>query len=154
MNEIDNIVLHKEIDLIQACITRMAHNSFLIKGWTLSIVAIVLSLATNKNSLFFELVLLVPVVGFWYLDAFFLRTEKMYRMMYEWVLKNRFKGNTDMLYDLNPTRFSSDAMSLGRVMRSVTLRWFYGIPLSVIIILILTNLPFIKKLYHCILECM
>ena len=25
--------IHKEIDLIQSCITRMAQNSFMIKGW-------------------------------------------------------------------------------------------------------------------------
>ena len=37
----DNIIkieeIHKEIDLIQACITRMAQNSFKIKGWFVSI---------------------------------------------------------------------------------------------------------------------
>ena len=31
--------IHKEIDLIQSCITRMAQNSFMIKGWFVSIYA-------------------------------------------------------------------------------------------------------------------
>lgn len=30
-------VLVKEIDLIQSCINRMAQNSFIIKGWTISL---------------------------------------------------------------------------------------------------------------------
>ena len=38
-------IVHKEIDLIQACIARMASNSFLLKGWAISIVAVVLALA-------------------------------------------------------------------------------------------------------------
>ena len=40
-NEIENIQveeLHKEIDLIQGCINRMANNSFLLKGWLVSII--------------------------------------------------------------------------------------------------------------------
>ena len=32
-NTIDNEIIHKEIDLIQSCISRMANNSFLLKGW-------------------------------------------------------------------------------------------------------------------------
>ena len=34
-----NEELFKEIDLIQGCINRMANNSFLIKGWALSVFA-------------------------------------------------------------------------------------------------------------------
>ena len=41
-------ILHKEIDLIQDCIKRMANNSFLIKGWTVSLIAVVLALAKDK----------------------------------------------------------------------------------------------------------
>ena len=41
-------VIHKEIDLIQNCISRMAQNSFLIKGWALTVVTVVLALM-EKN---------------------------------------------------------------------------------------------------------
>lgn len=34
--------MHKEIDLVQACITRIAQNSFMIKGWFVSIYAVIL----------------------------------------------------------------------------------------------------------------
>lgn len=47
----DNDVLHKEIDLIQACITRMASNSFLLKGWAVSIIAVILALSGLKKQL-------------------------------------------------------------------------------------------------------
>ncbi len=125
----DRDVLHKEIDLIQACITRMASNSFLLKGWAISIIAVVLALADKavEPALLSSLVL-IPLISFWYLDAFFLRTEKMYRKMYEWVLKMRVTEDTSFLYDLNPQRFKDQVDSTWEVMWSITLRWFYGIP--------------------------
>jgi hypothetical protein len=38
------IILHKGIDLIQGIITRMANNSFLLKGWIVSLIAVLLAL--------------------------------------------------------------------------------------------------------------
>lgn len=90
MKEINQNILHKEIDLIQACISRMAHNSFLLKGWTISLLAVLLALFGDKTKpIFICLVIPIPLFSFWYLDAFFLQTEKMYRKMYEWVLDVR-----------------------------------------------------------------
>ena len=125
----DKEILHKEIDLIQACITRMANNSFLLKGWVVSIIAVILALADKAlEPALLSAVVLIPLFSFWYLDAFFLRTEKMYRKMYEWVLQKRNSEDSTYLYDLNPHRFSADVESSWKVMWSITLRWFYGIP--------------------------
>ena len=98
--------LHKEIDLIQACITRVANNSFLVKGWAITLTAVVVALAKEDLSpIFLGLTILIPLISFWYLDAFFLYTEKLYRKMYEWVLTQRFNNNDEKMYDLNPLRF-------------------------------------------------
>ena len=138
MNKIDTEVLHKEIDLIQACITRMAQNSFLIKGWTISIVAVVMALADKANNpALLSAILLIPLISFWYLDAFFLRTERMYRQMYTWVLDKRRHGDGDMLYDLNPNRFKDKVDSRLMIMWSETLRWFYGVPVLIVIVIII-----------------
>lgn len=134
----DNTDLHKEIDLIQGCINRMASNSFMLKGWAISLVAVVLALTADRlNPLFLFCSIVVPLLCFWYLDAFFLRTEKMYRKMYEWVLLTRKEGNTEYQYDLNPSRFKDKVESHCRVMFSKTLRIFYGIPLLVVLFVIL-----------------
>ena len=37
-------IMNKEIDLIQGCISRMAQNSFVIKGWAITLVAVALAL--------------------------------------------------------------------------------------------------------------
>lgn len=134
----DNNDLHKEIDLIQNCISRMARNSFMLKGWAISLLAVVLAITTDRlNPLFLFFSVFVPLVCFWYLDAFFLRTEKMYRKMYEWVLKERKEGRLDFQYDLEPSRFKNQVKSHCRVMLSTTLRVFYGIPSLVVLIIIL-----------------
>jgi len=126
-------VIHKEIDLIQNCITRMSQNSFLIKGWAIAVVTVVLALMEkNIDPIYLCLVLFIPLVSFWYLDAFFLQTERMYRKMYEWVLGARPKSDLTNLYDLNPQRFKDRVDSRCKVMCSVTLRVFYGIPLLVV----------------------
>jgi len=132
--DVTESMLHKEIDLIQACITRMAHNSFLIKGWAISIVAVVLALADKaKNPALLSAILLIPLISFWYLDTFFLRTERMYRKMYTWVLEMRRKNEDEWLYDLNPSRFKSEVDSRIEIMGSETLRWFYGIPVLIVV---------------------
>lgn len=125
----DNAILHKEIDLIQACISRMANNSFLLKGWAISIIAVVLALSDKAiNPIILSLIVLIPLLSFWYLDAFFLRTERMYRKMYEWVISKRNTEDMSYLYDLNPHRFKNDVDSRWKIMWSITLKYFYGIP--------------------------
>lgn len=63
--------LHKEIDLIQNCINRMSNNSFLLKGWLITIIAAVVTLsqADLDNVVFF--VLVFSTLIFWWMDAFF-----------------------------------------------------------------------------------
>ena len=61
----DNIIkieeIHKEIDLIQACITRMAQNSFKIKGWFVSIYTVILALLPEKVNVFLVCITLIAV---------------------------------------------------------------------------------------------
>lgn len=103
MNNSERIeILYKEIELIQSCITRMSQNSFLIKGWLITLIAVVLALLPEK----FDVKILcsvgyIGVICFWILDAFFLKIEKLYRMKYEWVIKNRIHSD-EFLFDLNP----------------------------------------------------
>jgi hypothetical protein len=134
----DKEILHKEIDLIQGVINRMANNSFLLKGWLISLIAVVLAL--SKDSLLscdLKLILLIlcfPIIIFWYLDAFFLHREKCYRELYDWVIKNRMTSNEN-LYSLDFRPHQKKVKSVFRVMFSQTLFPFYGLAFSLLIIL-------------------
>lgn len=131
--------LHKEIDLIQSCINRMAQNSFLIKGWTVTLFAVILALLPEKvnrtNQIFLGIIMLAISIMFWYLDSFFLATEKNYRAMYSWVIQERPKGNRTLLYELNFKKFETEAnlaaSSICQTAFSNTLKWFYGIPTAI-----------------------
>lgn len=135
--------IHKEIDLIQSCITRMAQNSFLIKGWFISLYAVILALLPEKVNMVLVYAALVAVnLIFWYLDGFFLRTEKVYRKIYDWVLETRPQNNRELLYQLNPFGFKGkikETEPVWQVMWSKTLRWFYLIPLLFVLIVLLIN---------------
>lgn len=138
MDQPDNPLLDKEfflkeIDLIQNIINRMANNSFLIKGWTITLVVVSMLLGTNPLHKFLSL---IPLVTFWYLDAYFLQLERQYRELYNWVINNRAKTN-ELQFDLNSKRFASKVESIPGVMLSSTLKWFYGVILILILLIIL-----------------
>lgn len=96
--------LHKELDLIQACITRMADNSFRLKELYISLIAIVLTVTMSQECdlLIVCIVLLGVTIIFWGLDAFFLKMETLYRWKYEWAIEKRVTGEKRYLYDLKP----------------------------------------------------
>lgn len=96
--------LHKEIDLIQACITRMADNSFRLKELYISLISIALTVMMSQKCelLIVGMFLLGVAIVFWGLDAFFLKMETLYRWKYEWIIEKRIVGEQDYLYDLNP----------------------------------------------------
>ena len=139
----DNDNLFKEIDLIQECIRRMAHNSFMVKGWALTVFAGVTAFTHGDN--FNDYILLIcstiiPFVCFWLLDTFFLHTERRYRKVYEVMLEKRRKGDLSGQFELNPHNVSINCF--GKTMFSTTLALFYGIPLLSCVAVILYGILF------------
>jgi len=112
----------KELEMIQGIINRMANNSFLIKGWVIVLVIVILLLKGNKYQ---ASIAFIPILVFWFLDAYFLRIERLYRRLYNWVKDNRLKTK-DFLFDLNYKRFGKEEQSILRIMFSITLVLFYG----------------------------
>lgn len=137
-------ILHKEIDLIQGIITRMANNSFLLKGWIVSLIAVLLALTDQTivatKLTYFNFILILPVFVFWYLDAFFLHKEKCYRRLYNWTVSNRATSD-EHLYSLDYTRFENVEKSIWTIMfTNKTLYPFYGLLALILAILGVHNL--------------
>lgn len=112
----------REFELIQEVVDRQANNSFRIKGWTVTLVVVALIFRTNDFQLFGAF---LPLLVFWALDAYFLRQERLYRMLYDWVRVNRTK-NDDHWFDLDASRFEDRVDGVPRTMFSHTLLAFYG----------------------------
>lgn len=144
--------IHKELDLIQAVVTRMAQNSFQIKAWLIGVLSATVALgkdnllvsATNDVMAYiFTAMLLVSIVSFWYLDAYYLNAERRYRKLYVWVLKHRPK-NDDYLYDLETftrkvgkeeQQIDTGTGSVWQEMWNKTLLLFYLMPLVLVLAL-------------------
>ncbi|ROL55689.1 hypothetical protein D9V84_11010 [Bacteroidetes/Chlorobi group bacterium Naka2016] len=120
----------KEVEIIQNIINRMVYNSFLIKGWTVTLVVGALLLKTEKRG---AIVSLIPLFVFWVLDSYFLLQERRYRVLYKWVINNRLTSE-DKLFDLDARRFKDQASSYFGAMFSKTLLLFY---LGILILLVL-----------------
>lgn len=78
------------LGFIQNIINRMASNSFLIKGFSITFVTTLYSYLLDKNHI---QIIFIPICLFWYLDAYFLYQEKLYRELYNKVVKNESSIN-------------------------------------------------------------
>ena len=82
MNEIKS----KHIDLIQSIISRMASNSFMMKGWAVTILAAIFVLSTKEAIPRFAFVAIIPNIIFWILDSYYLQSERRYRQLYKTIV--------------------------------------------------------------------
>lgn len=79
----------RHLEMIQEIIKRMAANSFTLKGWTVTIIAGILTLSANVIS-YSEIFLIgIPIILFWGLDSYYLMQEKRFRNLYDNVLKKK-----------------------------------------------------------------
>jgi hypothetical protein len=120
----------KHLDFIQAVINRMSNNSFLIKGWSVTLVSAVFVLSTKDGNSSIIPVAYLPVLVFWFLDAYFLRQERLFRKHYDVI---RAKDASDIDFSLNVSGYSSMVEDYFKTILSITLRWFHGALLLIVI---------------------
>lgn len=123
----------KHLEFIQNAITRMANNSFWLKGWAVTLVAATFALNITTPSSLLILIALVPTVAFWGLDAYFLRQERLFRRLYDDVRKN--PDRIDMSMDHSP--FQNNVETVKQIANSNSLRVFYG---STVVLILLASL--------------
>ena len=98
MNSTERVVKH--LEMTQAVINRLGRNSFLLKTWSMTILVAVMVLVAKPDlpSPYFILVLLIPILGFWGLDGYFLWQERLFREIYNEISQQEdtdFKMNVD-----------------------------------------------------------
>lgn len=109
---------------IQAVISRMASNSFLIKGWTITLFSALLALTVSSSSRRYLPIGFIPLFAFWYLDYYYLRQERLFRKLYEHVITSEEPVD----FRMDTARFTH---KVGCVFWSPSLAAFY-IPLLII----------------------
>ena len=127
----------KHLELIQNIINRMASNSFLVKGWCITLVSAVFVLSGKDANTMFIAVAFFPVLMFWILDAYFLRQERLFRKLYDNV---RATNESSIDFSMNTLPFTSQVASWPRVAISQTLFIFYGaIVLAILLAVLIVN---------------
>lgn len=126
----------KHLELIQKVITRMANNSFLLKGWSVTILSAILAIAASKDGLR-QIVWIgfLPAVMFWLLDGYFLRQERLYRKLWDRIRAGNQEGETDFSMDTAVVDLDVDLWV--QVCLTKTLGLFHGALVIVIIFLII-----------------
>lgn len=76
----------RHLEMIQTVIFRMSNNSFLLKGWAVTLIAGIFALATKDSDKLYFIVAYIPIIVFWGLDAYYLLQERLYRALYEKVI--------------------------------------------------------------------
>lgn len=77
----------KFLEMLQNIITRMSTNSFMLKGWAVTLVAGTFALSSIESNNLFFLIAYVPIILFWFLDSYYLQLERKYRQFYNEILE-------------------------------------------------------------------
>lgn len=73
----------KHLEFIQNNIIRMSTNSFIIKGWAITLIAALFALAQKESNRDFVLLTYFATPLFWYLNGYFLLQERRFRALYD-----------------------------------------------------------------------
>jgi hypothetical protein len=121
--EIENNNKIKHLEFIQLTITRMGVNSFLLKGWTITLIAALFAFA-SKDAKNFDLALIAEIstLTFWLLDSYFLKQERLYRNLYDQVIK---KNPSEIDFSMNTTKLEASNTKWVSCFVSKTLTIFY-----------------------------
>jgi hypothetical protein len=126
----------KHLEFIQAVITRLANDSFLMKGWALTVAGLILGFAIDQGSWRIAAAALLPMVAFWGLDAYFLRQERLFRRLYDAVRRSDSRVEP---FSMDTRDYAAAVPSWLTTAFSGTLLPFYGIVVLIGIILILVD---------------
>lgn len=121
----------KHLELIQGVINRMAGNSFLLKGWSVTLASALFALSAKDTNPFFVYLAYFPCVTFWALDGYYLRQERLYRELYKEVAR-RQPNRID--FSMSTANFEEDIESWISTCFSATLRMFHGTVFLVIVL--------------------
>ncbi len=121
----------KHLEFIQAVISRMNNCSFLLKGWSVTLVSALFALSAKDADVRFALVAYFPAIVFWILDGFFLDQEKRYRQLYALVIAESDEVPT---LEMNTTTIPSIKGSWSAAIFSKTLLLFHGVVIGSILL--------------------
>lgn len=136
----------KHMEMIQAVISRLGNDSFLVKGWAVTVTGAFLGFAVNSSSWQLAGASFVPTLLFWWLDAYYLWAERMFRALFDCVRRGSEDVEPFLMAATKEPFIGVAARCSGQpvasrweIVRSGTLRLFYGaISAAAAVVLLIT----------------
>lgn len=111
----------------------MTHVSFLLKGWSITLIVALLAVSANTHNWWYGLLALIPSGVFWSLDAYYLRQERLFRRLYEKVrLGSAESGIPNFSMDTAPCE--RDVDSWNSTLLAPTIRRFHMVAVTLVVI--------------------
>lgn len=124
----------KHLEFLQAVIARMASNSFLLKGWSVTLVSALLALEAGTGARNLAVVSFFPAFVFFVLDGYFLHMERRFRALYDEVREGRERSPYRMA--LPSESLSSELRGWGAALLSRSVAWIHIVILGAIVLAI------------------
>jgi hypothetical protein len=112
----------KHLELLQSVISRMASNSFLLRGWSVTLAAALFALAAKDTNHKLIAIAYYPTLIFWILDGYFLSQERLFRALYG---KVRKLPEADIDFSMDTSEFYSGRNTWTSAALSKTIVIFY-----------------------------
>jgi hypothetical protein len=124
---------HKHLEFVQAAVNRMASNLFLLKGWSITLIAGLFALAAKDANQSFVLIAYFPLLIFWCLDGYFLSQERRFRALYDQV---RSLNEADIDFSMDTRPFGDDPRNswAGAILSRTLLIYYAGLALVMLVL--------------------
>lgn len=106
----------KHLEFIQNTINRMSTNSFIIKGWTITLIGIIIGLNKLEGNYIFQfsyynfpleiVIIIFIILLFWFTNAYFLQQERRYIYIYSKTIEQfNPQSSSSLILDMNYKKY-------------------------------------------------
>jgi len=112
----------KHLEFIQNTISRMSHNSFLLKGWTMTLVGALFTVTLKEANEQYLYISISIILIFWIIDSYFLSRERLFVELFNDI---RILEEKNIDFSMSVKKFENDN-NWTKAFFSTTLKLFYG----------------------------
>lgn len=122
------------LEMIQGVMNRLSQNSFLLKGWTVVLVAAMFALAAKDSRVEYVYLAYLPAIAFWCLDAYYLWQERLFRSLYNHV---RVLDDSEIDFSMSVGQTDVETVTYVKAFFSKTVVGFHGAVVGAIVVVML-----------------
>lgn len=129
----------KHLEMIENIIQRMANNSFLLKGWSISLIVAIFVLSDTQMNQRYFLFCYVPVILFWALDSYYLQMERKYITLYNKIRVSNELVDFDLsIKDITYDNIKNSSLKYVNCLFSVS-EWLFYCPIAIVLTVVFKN---------------